>query len=368
MILPGREQTWLLRACLLSGRDEAAAWEAWRSHVNFDDIEAASYRLMPLLHQNLRREKIEDELMGRLKGIHRHTWSRNQLLFHAAARVMRTLKEAGIPVLVLKGAALANAHYADPGLRPMNDFDFMVHFADAPQAFELMKQNGWTYAETVPLSQLIWCSHAGKWTNGSGQQIDLHWHLLPDGRLPGVDDGVWERAVKIRVGGQTFKAMSPTDLLWHVCAHGGIGDEIAPIRWVADAWTILRNNPPPDWDLVVAEAQRRHLTLGTGTALGYLQREFGAPVPAEVLASLAAARVTWVERWAQRIKSRPRGVTGALPLHVVNYIRLMRDRGLAAKIAGVPLFLQRTWGVTSVWQLPGSFIGKTVKRLAGQGN
>ena len=368
MIRPTREQTWLLRACLLSGRDAADAWQSWRSHVSFDEIDAASYRLMPLLYQNLRREKIEGELLGRLKGIYRHTWSRNQLLFHAAARTMRAMTDAGIPVILLKGAALAGSFYTDAGLRPMNDFDFMVRLADAPRAFDVMKRCGWISAEPASLEQLVWCSYAGKWVNGSGQQIDLHWHLMPEGRQAGADDDVWTRAAKIEIGGQIFQTMNATDLLWHVCAHGGIGDEIAPIRWVADAWTLLQKNSAPDWEHLVAAVQHRGLTLPIGRALNYLREEFGAPVPLPVLQVLAATRVTWTERWAHRIKSRPPGMTGALPLHCVNYLRLTRDQSLTAKISGLPLFFRRAWGVSSAWRLPGCFYDRVMKRLARRRN
>src|ERR1019366_6595553 len=141
-MIPTPDQILLLRASLLSGQDVATAWKAWRERVNFDDIDAASYRLMPLLYKNLRRENIEDELLGRLKGIYRHTWSRNQLLFHEAGRVLKAMNDAGISVLVLKGATLANSFYSDAGLRPMNDFDFMVPLDEAFRAFEVMNLCG----------------------------------------------------------------------------------------------------------------------------------------------------------------------------------------------------------------------------------
>jgi len=150
-MIPTRDQILLLRASLLSGGDASAAWKTWRKHINFEDIDAGSYRLMPLVYKNLRRENIEDELLGRLKGIYRHTWSRNQLLFHDAAQVMAAMQDAGISVLVLKGATLANSYYSDAGLRPMADFDFMVPLGELSRAFEVMKACGWHYIETVPL-------------------------------------------------------------------------------------------------------------------------------------------------------------------------------------------------------------------------
>jgi hypothetical protein len=343
---PTPEQTLLLRACLLSGSAAASAWQQWRERVNFDDIDGGSYRLVPLAYKNLQREKIEDEILGRLKGIYRHTWARNQLLFHDAAQVMKAMQEAGIPVLVLKGATLASTAYTDAGLRPMNDFDFMVPFGETRSAFEIMSQSGWKYVESVPLEQTIWSSHASKWNNQGGRQIDLHWHLLPGWRLPEVDEGVVQRAAKIQIAGTTFPAMSATDLLWHVCAHGAIGDEVPSIRWVADAWMILHDDKRPvDWELFLDSVQQRSLGFSVSRALHFLKTEFNAPVPDRVLEILARAPISRLERWEQHIISRPRGVLGALPLHCVNYIRQTQHDSLWGKVSGVPLFFRRTWGV-----------------------
>lgn len=362
---PTPEQMLLLRACLLSGPDAAAAWSAWRARINFDDIDAASYRLVPLLHQNLRRGKIDDELSGRLKGIYRHTWARNQLLFHAAGQVLRAMQDAGIGVLVLKGATLASAHYADAGLRPMNDFDFLIPLAGAHPAFAVMEKCGWHCTESVPPARLVGCSYAGKWVNRAGQQIDLHWHLLPEGRQPGMDDDVWTRAVNIETGGGKFPGMNVTDLLWHVCAHGAVGDEIPAIRWVADAWTILQNRRAAiDWPQLVTALQQRQLTLTVGRALIFLREEFNAPIPAPVIAELRRIPPAWLERWADRIKSRPRGILGAVPLHAVNYLRLTRHDHLWRRLTGAPLFFQRVWGVPTVRGLPVYVAKKAANRLA----
>jgi hypothetical protein len=51
-------------------------------------------------------------------------------------------------------------------------------------------------------------------------------------------------------------------------------------------------------------------------------------------------------------------------LHCVNYIRLTKHDNLWRKVAGVPVFFQRTWGISGVRGLPGYVIKKAVNRLA----
>jgi hypothetical protein len=228
----------------------------------------------------------------------------------------------------------------------MYDFDFMVPFAETQRAFAIMSQCGWKYVESVPLEQTIWSSHASKWENHSGRQIDLHWHLLPGWRLPEMDHDVVSRATSIRIAGSIFPAMSATDLLWHVCAHGAIGDETPSIRWVADAWTLLHDaRHPVDWEQFLQSVRQRSLGYSVGHALSFLKSEFDAPIPDRVLDVLASAPISTLERWEQHIISRPRGVLGALPLHCVNYMRQTQHDSLWVKVTGLPLFFRRTWGV-----------------------
>ena len=69
--------------------------------------------------------EIPAEVMERLRAIHlRLTASGMQMLaqFHLFAW---DLGEAGVPTIVLKGAALAERLYGDVGLRPMSDIDLI---------------------------------------------------------------------------------------------------------------------------------------------------------------------------------------------------------------------------------------------------
>src|SRR5215203_7254514 len=50
------------------------------------------------------------------------------------AAVARAMAQAGVPFLVLKGAALAHLVYGDPRLRPMRDVDLLVRPADGGRA------------------------------------------------------------------------------------------------------------------------------------------------------------------------------------------------------------------------------------------
>src|SRR6185436_11185739 len=70
---------------------------------------------------------------------HAHaTRAREQVL----AELLMLYQGAGIDVLVLKGAALAQLVYPQPVLRPMRDIDILVRASDVYRAYALLPKIG----------------------------------------------------------------------------------------------------------------------------------------------------------------------------------------------------------------------------------
>jgi hypothetical protein len=92
--------------------------------------------------------------------------------------------------------------------------------------------------------------------------------------------------------------LSPADTLLHVCGHAFYSASRESLRWVGDAWHIVKRYDDLDWELLCASAERGHLTLPLLVTLRYLAESLGAPVPAMVLGRLEGAveRAPDVER------------------------------------------------------------------------
>ena len=71
--------------------------------------------------------------------------ARNTVLFQELERILRILAEANIPVIVLKGAALAQTIYPDIALRPMTDLDILVKSEHLDRAVELLRTTGYRW-------------------------------------------------------------------------------------------------------------------------------------------------------------------------------------------------------------------------------
>ena len=159
---PTRSQTWLLRAALLSGPAALQAWQVWKDqNGDLDRLDSGSRRLLPLLFFNLRANRVSDPQMAPLKALYRQTWYRNQNLFYQIADVLEALRSAGIPTMILKGAALGVLHYGDLGLRPMADFDILVPTAQIEQTYAELGQRGWRCTSSVAnVQQMTSVRHA----------------------------------------------------------------------------------------------------------------------------------------------------------------------------------------------------------------
>lgn len=69
------------------------------------------------------------------------------------------------------------------------------------------------------------------------------------------------------------------------------------LRWISDA-VVLLGQAEIDWEYLLERTKRSGLTLSLASGLGFLYREFDAPIPAYVLDELSGRRVNWSERAA----------------------------------------------------------------------
>jgi hypothetical protein len=233
--------------------------------------------------------------MGRLKGIYRHAWSETQQrLFHAVAPIA-LLEGHRIPTMVSKGLPLTLCYYAKPPHRPMVDVDLIVPFARAREASALLVANGWS-AEPFDWDDYLIFRHGMSHTHPVHGDLDLHWHVAHDCCTEAADNHFWSAAHPLTFKRTTTRRLCATDMLFHVILHGLRLNVEPPIRWVADAITILRSGEPIDWGRLVGFARQQRLSHRTGIGLRYLAERFGAGIPTEVLEQVEVRNVDAFER------------------------------------------------------------------------
>lgn len=360
-VWPSRSELDLLRAALIPDERAVQAWDRWNASLR--PGEPAPRRLLPLVAWNLRRvaprarglEDAERELET--------TWARNQDLRARLAPVLADLEGAGVPVVVLKGAALAHASYPLAALRPVGDVDLLVGPRELPRVVGFLRAVGWRPTLELPESAARRLHSAG-YRRADGLEVDVHAYALLECCYPGADEAFLARAVPFSLGGLAARTLAPCDQLLHVCAHGLRWSEPAAIHWAADAAMILRAAPDLDWDALVVEAVSRDLARPLASALALLRDELEAPVPPAPLGALAKHATGWRRGLETAARVRRPALGRGLFLHWCNHARTERGRSLAARWARFPGYLREMWDVESPWLLPWVATRRATRRLA----
>lgn len=158
----------------------------------------------------------------------------------ALAEILTAFEQAGIPVRVLKGAALAHLIYPAPGLRSMRDLDLLVSPTDARRAQQLLAQLGFAAPLPPPGTPLPdkHLTPATRADAGLTVTVELHTNLFHAfDRASFTLVNASGPPLAFSVNGVAAQTLGPEDMLWHLCRHIAYHASIwEPIRliWVAD--------------------------------------------------------------------------------------------------------------------------------------
>jgi hypothetical protein len=287
-VWPTETQQLLLRAALLDAPAATEAFARWRDTARLDSLDGASYKLLPLLYGNLTRLGIDDPLLPQMRDCRLRSWSANQQLFFKSAAFLGELRQAAIPALVLKGVALANLYYQDTGARPMADLDLLVPPGKFFELSNRLLREGWKETDGHALADFdINAMPSFGFVRADGFSVDVHCHVLHADCSPGADDPFWARAVPWTLRQTPTSTLAPEDHLLHVISHGVRWCDVAPFRWIADAWWILaRSRVGFDWDYFIERARFHEVHLSMLHGLDLMNRITPLDLPAGVLAKL----------------------------------------------------------------------------------
>ena len=246
--------------------------------------------LAPLVYTNLRQAvqagQMPKEVADRLRYLsHRdtiHDVARRELLRTTLLR----LAEASIPVIVLKGAALATLVYPSPALRPMRDIDLLIQRDDQDRLEAVLRSM--RDGDTHPRSSLPDPKRLAL--------LDVRYDLfhsrssadgLPTvGRMPIA--GFWERARPVQIEAVATLVLSHEDLLLSLAFHlMDTGRFIGHVRTLCDIGEVCRRySEAIEWRQLVARACAYKMEKPLYYALHLAREMVGAGVPSEVLRKL----------------------------------------------------------------------------------
>jgi Uncharacterised nucleotidyltransferase len=243
-------------------------------------------RVFGLVHDALRSAAIDcpTAVAGELASRMQRTARWNLTLAAETNRLQRMLAAANIPVLVLKGVALAQLAYGSLRLKHSRDIDLLVPPECVEAALRLVERDA--YALVLPAQELNEPQRAalvryGREVElvhrGSKVRIELQWRLVDNPMLlQGIN--VHSPTQSVCIGdGASVRTLAEEDLFAALCVHGAV-HAWARLKWLADLNALIAAN---DADLMrlYRHAQDRGAGLCAGQALLLCHRLFDLRLP-----------------------------------------------------------------------------------------
>jgi hypothetical protein len=192
--------------------------------------------------------------------------------------LMARFAGAEVPLLVMKGAALARTHYPHSSLRPRCDTDVLIDADSAGRATRVLHEAGYA-EESGSGGELI--SRQRMWSRvdaiGVRHCIDLHWALSNRQRYAYAltFEHLWSRGVPLRENSCVRMACAADALLLaaiHLTAHHA-GDY--RLIWLYDIHLLHGSLSPMELEATGHLAKERHVDMAFDAAIALALYAFG---------------------------------------------------------------------------------------------
>jgi hypothetical protein len=249
------------------------------------------------------------ELAARLQAEMFSIAAANTVHWHYLRQIDDHLANSGIPVLLLKGAALAEAVYEGPEQRAMADVDLWVQKQHFAQACAVMAELGFRSVENAarPLELQALAGGEVQYLSSDQSPTLVELHLSPFSgwwlqRTTAIDlPNIWARRKQLD-GWDSFSQLSAEDAVIHMAVHLAVNHQfgLTPLRGLVDI-VMTDQVRQVDWSLLAGRAQRWRVATAVWLVLAIAQQLTGATRFAEAVDQLQPS--SWRRRRLQQLVS-----------------------------------------------------------------
>ncbi|MEW6718386.1 MAG: nucleotidyltransferase family protein [Chloroflexota bacterium] len=229
-----------------------------------------------------------------------NTLASNLIIYNELGRILNALQEADIPVIVLKGAALAATLYEDIGLRPMGDLDLLVPLGNLEQAEGIVERSGYRLEGSLQglspgLRHLVHYEANYDKEGHTPIHLELHWNLIggKGSRYQPRIEWFWEQTSELitenrqlSASGDQWLTLKPTAHLLYLAAHlkhKHAGHEERLIWYYDIHQMVKRWGKRLNWDLLASRAAEFGWASYVHEALRGAAERLGTPVSESIL-------------------------------------------------------------------------------------
>ncbi len=220
---------------------------------------------------------------------------------HELSRLLKAFDEAGVPVMLLKGAALTLCLYEETGLRPMSDVDLLVRPAEVDAAMRVLRETGCRRgADLVRDDFFPRFYYETEWVTDSPRPVRLDVHVRPLRPLRIAvtmpDYALWLGAERVDVGCGPAWIPSREGMFVHLAAHAAYHG-CSRLIWLYDLRRFYkRYGHAIDWSVVLDSCRRWRLSAPIRYAIEQCRTRVGEICPDKVARELDRHRISWRDR------------------------------------------------------------------------
>lgn len=261
-----------------------------------------AHGLAPLLYSHLHRidhnHQIPQPIMDQLHNIYYGNLARNLLLYDELSRVLKSFEAKEIPVVGLKGIALADLVYKNVALRPMADVDLLVQESNMPEVLKTLFKLGFKrllQEKEITLKNRNEVDLVKRQKNAkhfSGLIISIHQDLSAPVRFEGtakIDaQQMMSRARPAKVACSNILVMAPEDQILHIIYHATFLHPFIGLLQLCDVSELIKlKENELDWQVLLKTSRNGRIATATYYLLTSAKKLLGAPIPDWVLKALA---------------------------------------------------------------------------------
>jgi hypothetical protein len=230
---------------------------------------------------------------------------------HECRRLLGMLAQANLPVLLLKGTALAYWAYEAPHLRERGDIDLLFRSKnDVDQVVKLLEEQKFELVELALPGDLISFEVTCRRSihDGAPLEIDLHWHLSNTPMFAfrfGFDELARDGMALPKLAPNAF-GLAPIPAYLHACMHRIQNMTINcenTLRWLYDLHVLGLKFNADDWDKLATLAAEKKLAGVCVDGMQAAAECFGVLAPRLITEQLIKAAkqesmdVSKMDRW-----------------------------------------------------------------------
>ncbi|MBI4219103.1 MAG: nucleotidyltransferase family protein [Chloroflexi bacterium] len=272
---------------LVSALGEIGDWDSLLFNAGWHKLDGLLYTHLRSVPTGI----VPPEVVSALRDRHRGIVVRRMYFRQELAKILEALRGAGIEAIVLKGAALAETVYRDPGVRPMADLDLLVRDAGATAAQAIVQDMGYREHGTPEDREETaeWHRHLPVLLGvGKPTVVEVHRHVVRlDSPLHFDISGFWKRARACVIAGAASRVLSPEDQLIHLCLNFFMDRRFRSgnaLNQLTDISEVSKGRAGSvDWDLLASLATEYRVAGPLGCALVLAADMVEAPLPSDTL-------------------------------------------------------------------------------------